>query len=73
VLDRREERVANAKVVISNRFNAKQQIFLDFVLSHYVSIGIDEPDQEKLTRRRRGRSWFTGPSGAFSKATWSGR
>jgi type I restriction enzyme, R subunit len=45
----REERAANAKIVISSRFNTKQQIFLDFVLSHYVSIGVDELDQEKLT------------------------
>jgi len=45
----REERAADAKVVISSRFNAKQQMFLDFVLSHYVSIGVDELDQEKLT------------------------
>jgi type I restriction enzyme, R subunit len=27
----------------------KQQAFLDFVLSHYVSVGVDELDQEKLT------------------------
>ena len=26
----------------------KQQAFLDFVLSHYVSVGVDELDQEKL-------------------------
>ena len=45
----REERADKAKVVISNRFNTKQQMFLDFVLSHYVSIGVDELDQEKLT------------------------
>lgn len=45
----REERAARAKVVISTRFNTKQQVFLDFVLSHYVSIGVDELDQEKLT------------------------
>lgn len=35
----REERAANAKVVISTRFNSKQRVFLDFVLSHYVSVG----------------------------------
>ena len=45
----REERAAKAKVLISDRFNTKQQIFLDFVLSHYISIGVDELDQEKLT------------------------
>jgi type I restriction enzyme, R subunit len=64
----REERAAKAKTVISNRFSTKQQLFLDFVLSHYVSIGVDELDQEKLTPpatleipqfhcRCRGRSW----------------
>lgn len=45
----REERAAKAKVVISSHFNTKQQVFLDFVLSHYVSVGVDELDQEKLT------------------------
>jgi type I restriction enzyme, R subunit len=45
----REERAAKAKVAIDGRFNTKQQIFLDFVLSHYVSMGVDELDQEKLT------------------------
>ena len=29
--------------------SAKQQGFLDFVLSHYVSVGVGELDQEKLT------------------------
>ena len=45
----REERAAQAKSVISTQFNSKQQAFLDFVLSHYVSVGVDELDQEKLT------------------------
>jgi type I restriction enzyme, R subunit len=36
-------------VVISTRFNTKQRVFLDFVLSHYVSVGVDELEQEKLT------------------------
>lgn len=45
----REERAAKAKVVISTRFNSKQQVFLDFVLSHYVSVGVEELDQDKLT------------------------
>jgi type I restriction enzyme R subunit len=45
----RAERAATAKVVISNHFNTKQQVFLDFVLSHYVNVGVDELDQEKLT------------------------
>jgi type I restriction enzyme R subunit len=45
----REERAANAKVVISVQFNTKQQVFLHFVLSHYVSEGEGELDQDKLT------------------------
>lgn len=45
----REERAAKAKVVISARFNSQQQVFLDFVLSHYVSVGVEELDQDKLT------------------------
>jgi len=45
----REERAAKAKVIISTHFNTKQQIFLDFVLSHYVSVGVEELDQNKLT------------------------
>jgi type I restriction enzyme, R subunit len=45
----RQERATKAKVDISGSFNAKQQAFLDFVLSHYVSSGVDELDQEKLT------------------------
>jgi type I restriction enzyme, R subunit len=44
----REERATKAKAVISTRFNSKQQTFLDFVLSHYVAVGVDELDQEKL-------------------------
>jgi type I restriction enzyme, R subunit len=45
----REVRAANAKVYINTRFSAKQQVFLDFVLSHYVSVGVEELDQSKLT------------------------
>jgi type I restriction enzyme R subunit len=44
----REERAARAKVVISRQFNSKQQAFLEFVLAHYVDVGVDELDQEKL-------------------------
>ena len=44
----REERATKAKVIISTLFNTKQQVFLDFVLSHYVSVGVEELDQEKL-------------------------
>jgi len=45
----REVRAANAKVYINTRFPAKQQVFLDFVLSHYVTVGVEELDQDKLT------------------------
>ncbi len=45
----REERAARAKVVITTHFNTKQRVFLDFVLSHYVSVGVEELDQDKLT------------------------
>lgn len=45
----REERAARAKPDISAHFNSKQQVFLDFVLSHYVSVGVEELDQEKIT------------------------
>lgn len=44
----REERAMKAKVIISTHFNTKQQLFLDFVLSHYVKVGVEELDQEKL-------------------------
>ena len=45
----REERAATAKGVIDTRFNTNQRAFLDFVLSHYVCVGVGELDQEKLT------------------------
>jgi type I restriction enzyme R subunit len=45
----RADRAEIAKVEIDNHFNAKQQAFLDFVLAHYVSEGVRELDQEKLT------------------------
>ena len=45
----REQRAATAKVSISTHFNSKQQDFLAFVLSHYVSVGVEELGQGKLT------------------------
>ncbi len=45
----RGERAGMAKVEISGQFNDKQQGFLDFVLSHYVSEGVQELNQDKLT------------------------
>ena len=45
----REERAGRAKKEISTHFNDRQKAFLDFVLAHYVSEGVDELDQAKLT------------------------
>lgn len=45
----REVRAAHAKIYINTQFNAKQQAFLDFVLQHYISVGVEELNQEKLT------------------------
>jgi len=45
----RQERAAKAMALISTHFNNKQQVFLNFVLSHYVSEGVEELDKEKLT------------------------
>ncbi|MDQ3010187.1 MAG: DEAD/DEAH box helicase family protein [Acidobacteriota bacterium] len=45
----REERAGKAKAEINAHFNSQQQVFLDFVLSHYVSIGVEELAPEKLT------------------------
>ncbi|MGB6563893.1 MAG: DEAD/DEAH box helicase family protein [Candidatus Binataceae bacterium] len=44
----REERAAKARIEISTHFNSKQQVFLAFVLSHYVRVGVEELDQAKL-------------------------
>jgi type I restriction enzyme R subunit len=45
----REARAGKARVEISGLFNAKQQAFLEFVLSHYVEVGVQELDKAKLT------------------------
>ncbi|NOU15055.1 MAG: DEAD/DEAH box helicase family protein [Methylococcaceae bacterium] len=45
----REQRAGSARVEIGRHFDYKQQAFLDFVLSHYVSVGVEELDQAKLT------------------------
>jgi type I restriction enzyme R subunit len=44
----REERAASARIRIGTQFGSRQQAFLDFVLSHYVRVGVEELDQEKL-------------------------
>jgi type I restriction enzyme, R subunit len=45
----REERAAKARVIITQHFTSKLQVFLGFVLSHYEMIGVEELDQAKLT------------------------
>ncbi len=45
----RTERAAKAMAIVSANYNSKQQVFLDFVLSHYVTVGVEELDQGKLT------------------------
>ena len=44
----REQRALKAKIEISTHFTSKQQVFLDFVLSHYVTSGVAELSREKL-------------------------
>jgi len=44
----REERAASARTAILGRFSTPRRAFLDFVLSHYVSAGVEELDMEKL-------------------------
>jgi len=45
----RDVRAASARGYINSQFNTKQQAFLDFVLSHYVAVGVEELEREKLT------------------------
>lgn len=44
----REERVKVSRATILALLNEKQKEFIDFVLSKYVEIGVEELDQEKL-------------------------
>jgi type I restriction enzyme R subunit len=44
----RQDRAAQAKRACSVQTNYKQQAFIDFVLSHYVTVGVEELSQEKL-------------------------
>ena len=44
----RHDRAQQARAAIGGRFNDRQQAFLDFVLAHYVSVGVDELDEAKL-------------------------
>ena len=45
----REERSARAKVAMGTRFTTRQRIFLGFVLSQYVKVGVEELDRGKLS------------------------
>ena len=45
----REERADAAKAAIGGSVSEKQKGFLDFVLAHYVTVGVDELAREKLT------------------------
>ena len=45
----RERRAEIAKIEITTHFNTRQRVFLAFVLSHYVTVGVDELASEKLT------------------------
>ena len=45
----RQERAAQSKRGVSAQLNYKQQEFIDFVLSHYVTVGVEELSREKLT------------------------
>jgi len=49
----REERASVAHREVHERFSDKQQAFLDFVLAHYVQEGVEELEQEKLTKLLR--------------------
>ena len=44
----RQERAAQAKRGYSAHINYRQQAFIDFVLSHYVTVGVEELSKEKL-------------------------
>lgn len=45
----RAERADQARGYIHSNFNTKQQAFLDFVLQHYVTVGVEELESTKLT------------------------
>ena len=45
----RAQRADMARTETHQHFNDRQQVFLDFVLSQYVTQGVDELDAEKLT------------------------
>ena len=51
----REERVSSRKASIFSRYDPKVQAFLDFVLGHYVTLGVEALDQDKLSKMVRAK------------------
>jgi type I restriction enzyme R subunit len=49
----RQQRADIAGKTVYERFSNKQQVFLNFVLAHYVQDGVEELAQEKLTKLLR--------------------
>ena len=45
----RADRAGFARTHINNEFDAKIRSFLDFVLQHYIDVGVEELDIDKLT------------------------
>ena len=45
----RMDRATQAKRDVSSKMNYKQQEFVDFVLAHYVTVGVEELSKDKLT------------------------
>jgi type I restriction enzyme R subunit len=45
----REERATRATLAMGTRFTTRQQVFLGFVLSQYVKVGVEELDRGKLS------------------------
>jgi len=45
----REERATRAKLAMGTRFTTNQQVFLGFVLTQYVKVGVEELDRGKLS------------------------
>jgi type I restriction enzyme, R subunit len=45
----REQRAELARRAVRRELNDRQQAFVDFVLAHYVNVGVEELDREKLT------------------------
>jgi len=45
----REARVSTAQAAIHSHFTPNQQAFIDFVLAHYVQVGVEELAPDKLT------------------------